>query len=262
MQPRTRALLELTTSMKMLRTPRPVSCVLLGNIAKDMEESFPMETVLRDGSALGELCTANPLFLVSVSFTYMFLSPFLSYSGNFTHIDVCSCPEYNYTGGKCQPGTFCPSGSAAPVDCTPGSYCGVYELSEPTGGLQVTVLVTFHSLIILILQGSAILDTTVQLVNTSLTLLSSCVWQATTAWRDQPLRLHVQMERTVTPLGTRSWITALSVLLATTAPAQLSFRSLAYVTLASIVPEARTLHPPLSILVPKASIVQLEQRSL
>ena len=53
--------------------------------------------------------------------------------GNYTDIDVCTCPEFNYTGGRCQPGTYCPSGSAAPVQCTPGEYCMDYELATPNG---------------------------------------------------------------------------------------------------------------------------------
>ena len=54
-------------------------------------------------------------------------------SGNFTDIDVCMCPANNYTGGKCQPGTYCPSGSSAPVLCIGGQYCEDYELALPNG---------------------------------------------------------------------------------------------------------------------------------
>ena len=54
-------------------------------------------------------------------------------TGNFTYVDMCSCPEFNYTGGRCQPGTYCPSGSAAPKECDAGSYCSHYELSDPSG---------------------------------------------------------------------------------------------------------------------------------
>ena len=57
----------------------------------------------------------------------------LSSVGNFTNIDVCSCVEFNYTGGKCLPGTYCPSGSSAPVSCDPGFYCKDFELASPTG---------------------------------------------------------------------------------------------------------------------------------
>ena len=55
--------------------------------------------------------------------------------GNYTDIDVCTCPEYNYTGGRCQPGSYCPEGSAAPIDCEAGSYCDDYELDTPKGGI-------------------------------------------------------------------------------------------------------------------------------
>ena len=54
-------------------------------------------------------------------------------AGNFTDIDVCMCPTNNYTGGRCQPGTYCPSGSAAPVLCIGGQYCEDYELALPNG---------------------------------------------------------------------------------------------------------------------------------
>ena len=39
----------------------------------------------------------------------------------------------NMTGGKCQPGFYCPSGSSAPVSCTPGQHCFDAEMSAPTG---------------------------------------------------------------------------------------------------------------------------------
>lgn len=53
--------------------------------------------------------------------------------GNYTSIDVCTCPANNYTGGKCQPGSFCPEGSSAPTSCTAGMYCDDYELATPKG---------------------------------------------------------------------------------------------------------------------------------
>ena len=46
---------------------------------------------------------------------------------------MCTCAEFNYTGGKCQPGTYCPSGSSAPIDCDGGWYCEDFELETPSG---------------------------------------------------------------------------------------------------------------------------------
>ncbi|KAF6031636.1 hypothetical protein EB796_010068 [Bugula neritina] len=37
------------------------------------------------------------------------------------------------TGGRCQPGFYCPLGSSAPTLCTPGQYCADAEMSSPTG---------------------------------------------------------------------------------------------------------------------------------
>ena len=36
-------------------------------------------------------------------------------------------------GGRCTVGHFCPNGSSVESDCTPGYYCDVDELAEPTG---------------------------------------------------------------------------------------------------------------------------------
>ena len=47
--------------------------------------------------------------------------------------NMCSCPDTNFTGGECWPGTFCPSGANYPVNCTGGYYCDQYGLSTPTG---------------------------------------------------------------------------------------------------------------------------------
>ncbi|XP_033122761.1 uncharacterized protein LOC117121631 [Anneissia japonica] len=52
--------------------------------------------------------------------------------GNSTVIADCTCPAVNYTGNKCPPGTYCPEGSSAPVDCDYGKYCADYELPAPT----------------------------------------------------------------------------------------------------------------------------------
>ena len=35
-------------------------------------------------------------------------------------------------GGECQPGYFCPEGSSAMQECTPGSYCQTAGLAVPT----------------------------------------------------------------------------------------------------------------------------------
>ena len=45
----------------------------------------------------------------------------------------CTCPAFNYTGGKCSVGTFCPEGSSYPVDCTSGQYCSSDRLASPSG---------------------------------------------------------------------------------------------------------------------------------
>jgi hypothetical protein len=36
-------------------------------------------------------------------------------------------------GGECQVGEFCPEGSAAPTNCTPGQYCDTSGLEAPVG---------------------------------------------------------------------------------------------------------------------------------
>jgi len=59
----------------------------------------------------------------------------MSVSGNYSSIDICSCLELNMTGGRCQPGFYCPLGSSAPTLCTPGQYCADAEMSSPTGKL-------------------------------------------------------------------------------------------------------------------------------
>ena len=52
--------------------------------------------------------------------------------GNATTNDTCFCPS-DVTGGKCQPGEFCPVGSHAPLPCTPGHYCDRTELASNVG---------------------------------------------------------------------------------------------------------------------------------
>ena len=47
-----------------------------------------------------------------------------------------SCICYS-VGGRCTVGHFCPNGSSVESDCTPGYYCDVDELSEPTGPCSV-----------------------------------------------------------------------------------------------------------------------------
>ncbi|XP_072885876.1 uncharacterized protein [Hemitrygon akajei] len=44
----------------------------------------------------------------------------------------CLCPA-TATGGKCQPGFYCPEGSVEPIPCPPGAYCNDSGLSEPSG---------------------------------------------------------------------------------------------------------------------------------
>ena len=60
----------------------------------------------------------------------------LGLSNTSTEVE-CYSPDANYTGGRCRPGTFCPEGSPYPRDCTPGMYCGDYELSSPSGPCAV-----------------------------------------------------------------------------------------------------------------------------
>lgn len=52
---------------------------------------------------------------------------------NTTNIAECSCPEANYTGGRCWPGTYCPSGAQYPISCDGGMYCQQYGLERPNG---------------------------------------------------------------------------------------------------------------------------------
>ncbi|XP_071497013.1 uncharacterized protein [Diadema antillarum] len=52
--------------------------------------------------------------------------------GNASVISDCTCLSVNYTGNRCPPGTYCPSGSSRPIDCHPGFYCDDYELDSPT----------------------------------------------------------------------------------------------------------------------------------
>lgn len=52
---------------------------------------------------------------------------------NATDLATCTCPLANYTGGKCWPGTYCPSGTVYPLPCTYGWYCDDYGLATPKG---------------------------------------------------------------------------------------------------------------------------------
>ena len=63
-------------------------------------------------------------------------------TGNFTDVDVCMCPDDDYTGDRCTPGTYCPSGTSGPIECTPGKYCGDFELTEPSG--RDTYMYEYH----------------------------------------------------------------------------------------------------------------------
>ena len=38
----------------------------------------------------------------------------------------------NMTGGRCQPGFYCPLGSSAPTSCTAGQYCADAEMDSPS----------------------------------------------------------------------------------------------------------------------------------
>eukprot|EP00062_Callorhinchus_milii_P011252 gi/632957177/ref/XP_007894331.1/ PREDICTED: putative white-brown complex homolog protein 30 [Callorhinchus milii] len=50
---------------------------------------------------------------------------------NYTNAN-CLCPA-TATGGKCQPGYYCPEGSVGPVSCPPGAYCNDSGLAVPSG---------------------------------------------------------------------------------------------------------------------------------
>ena len=52
---------------------------------------------------------------------------------NSTSLSACSCPDANYTGGRCWPGTYCPPGAAYPLECDSGKYCELWELEAPSG---------------------------------------------------------------------------------------------------------------------------------
>ena len=48
-------------------------------------------------------------------------------SGNATsHMETVN-------GGECQPGFYCPEGSARPISCDPAMYCQTPGLDTPTG---------------------------------------------------------------------------------------------------------------------------------
>ena len=44
-----------------------------------------------------------------------------------------TCVDAEIIGGRCYPGSFCPSGSDSPQPCSPGTYCSDYSLSFPSG---------------------------------------------------------------------------------------------------------------------------------
>eukprot|EP00057_Strongylocentrotus_purpuratus_P012752 XP_011667226.1 PREDICTED: neurogenic locus notch homolog protein 3 [Strongylocentrotus purpuratus] len=50
---------------------------------------------------------------------------------NYTDGD-CLCPSLS-TGGRCQPGYYCPRGSIEPEKCTEGNYCDVEGLADVAG---------------------------------------------------------------------------------------------------------------------------------
>ena len=125
-------------------TPPPpirllVCTVRLASTARELDASCPMGTVRPVGSVLVAHSKLNRSSWVwnTIRSSTQNLKPLLKtscrISGNFTDIDVCMCPTNNYTGGICQPGTYCPSGSPAPVLCIAGQYCEDYELALPNG---------------------------------------------------------------------------------------------------------------------------------
>ncbi|XP_061734344.1 neurogenic locus notch homolog protein 3-like [Nerophis ophidion] len=50
---------------------------------------------------------------------------------NYTNTN-CLCPA-TATGGRCQVGFYCPSGSSEPLPCLPGAFCNVSGLALPMG---------------------------------------------------------------------------------------------------------------------------------
>ncbi|KAK7882551.1 hypothetical protein WMY93_028725 [Mugilogobius chulae] len=50
---------------------------------------------------------------------------------NYTNAN-CLCPA-TATGGRCQPGFYCPVGSSEPLPCPPGTFCNSSGLSLPMG---------------------------------------------------------------------------------------------------------------------------------
>ena len=121
-------------------------CVHLASTAMALAMNFQQETALQGGSALvvpqrvnlwcwvSSFCNSQHVYFLSFKHCFLIIIFLMFYStGNYTSIDVCTCPEFNYTGGKCQPGTYCPSGASAPVDCDGGWYCEDYELPAPSG---------------------------------------------------------------------------------------------------------------------------------
>ncbi|XP_028320851.1 uncharacterized protein LOC114474630 [Gouania willdenowi] len=50
---------------------------------------------------------------------------------NYTNAN-CLCPATS-TGGRCQVGFYCPTGSSEPIPCPPGAFCNTSGLAEPVG---------------------------------------------------------------------------------------------------------------------------------
>ncbi|XP_077422977.1 uncharacterized protein LOC144052618 isoform X3 [Vanacampus margaritifer] len=50
---------------------------------------------------------------------------------NYTNAN-CLCPATS-TGGRCQPGFYCPAGSSEPLPCLPGAFCNISGLALPMG---------------------------------------------------------------------------------------------------------------------------------
>ena len=56
----------------------------------------------------------------------------IKHVGIFSAAGDCLCP-CNKTGGLCQKGYYCPTGSHDPLPCPEGMYCNQTGLSLPTG---------------------------------------------------------------------------------------------------------------------------------
>ena len=55
------------------------------------------------------------------------------YDGVLIGNSSIACEDAGVIGGRCYPGTFCPSGAEFPLLCPPGMFCDSFSLTLPTG---------------------------------------------------------------------------------------------------------------------------------